>query len=1036
MKSRFNAAAYGLSAILELPAAVPTHARKAAAGSGNNAIRLARSLLTAAGCWLLAITSASAQPEINPTGDPKLAATRVLALDAGGHTGGVYRLVLNGYGDQLISVSYDKTIRIWDLQTGEPLRVLRPPIDRGGHGVLASASLHPDGDLLAVSGYRALSPIYDHRIRLISLASGETVRLLKGHFYSVDEIAFSPDGKRLASASMDSTARIWDVETGETQHVLKGHTNILYRVAWSADGKRVVTASADGTARIWNTSTGATEVVLPGHQGQVRAAAWSPDGRTVATGCDDLTVRLFEPDGKLRYSWPARPNQITSMSFSPDSSRLLYTYSSNGANVPLGAGVLSLVDGRELSRFTGHANGAIACTFLRDSKTAVTGDSIGGICIWDSDTGRLVRRLESLGRSKFAVGWSPDGQQVAWGNLNEYSTVTELAPLQRTFSLATLDFGWPPQGNYIRAQFNWGQHQITPQPPRSATVMRGGGVLSTLTMPDPNDQLRSWSLLSDNRAALGGNTLIYLYDVNTGQLSGELADNCELNWSMAPSPDSRYLLSGGADQTLRIWKPDSNELLLSLFVAGDEWIAWTPQGYYAASLGGENLMGWHINNGLERMASFYPAARFHNSLYRPDVISRLLPAGSLQTAHAQADAVAVKVTKQVVLQTALPPVVKVVIRPGSKSESSTMEVQATATPAGDSPITSLQLLVDGRPSGPSQPVEVAAGGKPIALEHSWKLELPPGEHRVSVRADTDKSYGLGDAAATVAASGKSSAQAPGSSAPGSSALGKPRPAKSAPGNLYILSVGISAYEEAGLRLPLATADARAVAESLAARGRPLFGKVEVQVLTDAQATRTALLQALTLLQGEMTLADTAVVFLSVRAEQDDQQLPQLLAVNATAATAGPAVAMSELKQIFGATRGKIVLLLDAHPTSHAPGARPDEHVRGPVDPLIRSLLADDCGVVVLTSASRRELPLDIAIAGRGAAPGQGAFAQALLEALAGSADTNQDGTVHLHELGSFVVDRVPALTQDRQHATFRLPALVRSFPLVRESKTP
>ena len=118
---------------------------------------LARAMLAGAGCWLLAAGPSAGQPEINPTGDPKLAPQRILAINAGGHTGGVYRLIPNGYGDQLISVSYDKTIRVWDLQTGEPLRVLRPPIDRGGHGILASASLHPDGDLLAVAGYRALS---------------------------------------------------------------------------------------------------------------------------------------------------------------------------------------------------------------------------------------------------------------------------------------------------------------------------------------------------------------------------------------------------------------------------------------------------------------------------------------------------------------------------------------------------------------------------------------------------------------------------------------------------------------------------------------------------------------------------------------------------------------------------------------------------------------------------------------------------------------------------------------------------------------
>ena len=153
--------------------------------------------------------------------------------------------------------------------------------------------------------------------------------------------------------------------------------------------------------------------------------------------------------------------------------------------------------------------------------------------------------------------------------------------------------------------------QIDTDPPRVGKVYRNGALLSSFTLPDPADNIRSWTLLGGDKAALGGDALAYIYDVNTGQLKGELADGSasDLIWCMAPSPDLRYLLTGSADQSMRIWKSDTNELLVSLFVAGDEWIAWTPQGYYAASLGGENLMGWHINNGLERMASFYPAAR-------------------------------------------------------------------------------------------------------------------------------------------------------------------------------------------------------------------------------------------------------------------------------------------------------------------------------------------------------------------------------------------------------------------------------------------
>jgi hypothetical protein len=130
-----------------------------------------------------------------------------------------------------------------------------------------------------------------------------------------------------------------------------------------------------------------------------------------------------------------------------------------------------------------------------------------------------------------------------------------------------------------------------------------------------------------------------------------------------------------------------------------------------------------------------------------------------------------------------------------------------------------------------------------------------------------------------------------------------------------------------------------------------------------------------------------------------------------------------LKLALSSIPGKVVLLLDAHAKLNTSPVQPQDHVHGPADSLVRNLLADDCGVAVLTSTMRRELPVDLA--------GHGAFAQAILDGLQGAADTDRDGTVQVNELGDFVVDRVGQLTQDRQHATFHLPALVRTFPLVR-----
>jgi hypothetical protein len=77
--------------------------------------------------------------------------------------------------------------------------------------------------------------------------------------------------------------------------------------------------------------------------------------------------------------------------------------------------------------------------------------------------------------------------------------------------------------------------------------------------------------------------------------------------------------------------------LLSLFTTERDWVAWTPEGYYAASPGGEKLMGWRVSNGPDKMTSFYPAAQFRSKLYRPDVIKRLLEAGDVEKALALAD---------------------------------------------------------------------------------------------------------------------------------------------------------------------------------------------------------------------------------------------------------------------------------------------------------------------------------------------------------------------------------------------------------------
>ena len=287
---------------------------------------------------------------------------------------------------------------------------------------------------------------------------------------------------------------------------------------------------------------------------------------------------------------------------------------------------------------------------------------------------------------------------------------------------------------------------------------------------------------------------------------------------LAPSPDNRYLLSSAGDQTLRIWKFDRNEPLLSLFFAGDQWIAWTPEGYYAASPGGERLMGWQVNNGLDQMATFYPAAQFRKSLYRPDVIKLLLQAGSLEKALEMADQERGRAGQATRVNEVLPPHVVITTpdQPRVELHAAQLTIRAIATPVGKDPVTALRLLCDGRP------YQAERGVKGLQVENttaapvreSWDVELTPGSHRFTVKAETAKSYGMSEPVEVVYATDKQQLPA-----------------------LYVVAIGISAYKNERLRLKYGADDARKLAETFQKASASLYSKVETKVLADDQATR-------------------------------------------------------------------------------------------------------------------------------------------------------------------------------------------------------
>jgi WD40 repeat protein len=933
-----------------------------------------------------------------PASEAAPALKPVLVLDTGGHTGVIRRVLITPDGKQVLSVSVDKTVRIWDAATGQLVRVLRPPIGKGPAGELRAGALSPDGAILAVAGWGVLDGTQRRSdIYLIGLADGK-VRLLRGHGLAIDIVAFSPDGKLLASGGFENSVRVWDVAAGTCPQELKGHESTVTALAFSPDSTRLASGSWDQTVRLWTVKTGTQDAVLKGHPHTVMAVAWRRDGKAVYSGgFNDPHVHVWDvASGKdSPINAGIKNGGILDLAVADDRDVLFtWRWRRQRQHFTFGVSHLDPVTGehrRGWLQQEGSSGTLLSTALSPDGRWAATsaGEDLHTY-LWKTADGSVVQRLGGPGQPVFSVGWSADGAAIAWG-VPRFNG-DHKPPLKTALDLRELTL----RTKFDRDAFRGRQKTLggltVSEASNSRLLIKEGDKL--LTPLDLQLIYRSYTLLGGDRLAVGVKRTVQIFEARTGQLLLHLDPHGGPVPCLAPSPDGRYLLAGSEDQTVSVYVPDRAAPLLSVFAVGADWIAWTPEGYYAASPGGEKLMGWHVNHGLDALGSFHPASHFRASLYRPDVIRRLLTEGSLEKALAAADQ-ARGGTRSAATEVAdvLPPEVTLQAPglKGAKVSEPALKLVARAQGKGKHPVTAMQLLLDGRPYEGSGGLRKVTAEPGQAQEEEWTVQLTPGSHTLRVLARSAASMGLSnDLEVTY--------DAP-----------VPRP------SLFVLAIGINQYQARDLQpLRFAVNDAAGLEQTFQERSRPLFDRIQARVLPEAEATRDGVLRGLKWLQeADMKANDLAVVFYAGHGGKDEKGNFYLMPRDADKGRlAETAVSADELKRHLAALRGRVLLLLDA---CHSGAIGPV------INDLARDLADEDTGVVVMCASLGSEEA--------GEADGHGYFCKALIDGLAGKAAKNpRDGCVYLHHLEQYVIDTVQQLSEDRQHPTTAKPA-IRPLPL-------
>ena len=199
-----------------------------------------------------------------------------------GHADRLGRMAFHPCGDYVATASFDKTWRLWSVETGEEL------LCQEGHSrPVYDLSFHPDGGLCATVGLEAHGRVWD-------LRSGKCVTTLVGHVKQCLSVDFSPNGFHIVTGSDDHTARIWDLRRRGCLYTVPAHSSLISSVRYEPkDGGFFATSSYDGTAQLYSSRDFSRINTLRGHEARVMCADVAPGGNELATVSYDRTLKLW-----------------------------------------------------------------------------------------------------------------------------------------------------------------------------------------------------------------------------------------------------------------------------------------------------------------------------------------------------------------------------------------------------------------------------------------------------------------------------------------------------------------------------------------------------------------------------------------------------------------------------------------------------------------------------------------------------------------------------------------------------------------------
>ena len=304
------------------------------------------------------------------------------------------------------------------------------------------------------------------------------------------------------------------------------------------------------------------------------------------------------------------------------------------------------------------------------------------------------------------------------------------------------------------------------------------------------------------------------------------------------SGDGRVAVVGVSDGTIRWYRMKDGRELAAFYPHADRkrWVLWTPSGYYDASEGGDELIGWHVNNGRDREASFYPVSRFFERFYRPEVMARAIKGVEIDTAVVKG--LGEKAAPDLEAGIKPPPEVAILSPlPGKQFDSDVQEVKIVAEDMGGG-IDEVLLYQNGKLLPRDAGTKVKKEGS--TQEHLYRVKLIEGNNQLKVIALSRDRIESNPMEITLVLRGAERES-----------------------DLHLVVIGINRYKNAALNLTYAETDAKGIhAFFQTGDVKKLFKNVHVYSLISEQATGQNIKNLFTEVGRKAQPQDTLLIYLA------------------------------------------------------------------------------------------------------------------------------------------------------------------------------